>query len=175
MDKARLEGRLRDRINKYFTKGKGDELIKFRFEQYHFNGLKVTVFTSEKVFDFENCEKCNDFINSLIEVPSPAPMRSTTAVDNSHSWSPADRPASGSSLTNTAKNAVSVNFHINGSVLGKLKDITMASIEKLQAENGGEFIPQAQQINNEIKQVMALAKTEIEMVKTKMELENSWR
>lgn len=56
-----------------------------------------------------------------------------------------------------------VQTQIDSSVIGNLKDILMDNIAKVKAD--ANFIPQSEEINKNVKSIIDLAKTEIEMVK----------
>ena len=59
---------------------------------------------------------------------------------------------------------VKYEMSINRDTVGSLKEILMDNIKKIQANK--EYIPQASEINNQVKSIIDLAKAEIDILKT---------
>ena len=103
---------------------------------YRPEGGKVTIVTDKKWFDF-SYEKIEGFLNELLPVEQDA--------ENER----------GMLMVRQAKTTTSS--------INELRTVLMNSIEQVQKSK--DYIPQAQEINSNVKSIIDIAKTEIEVLK----------
>ena len=163
MDKQMLEGRLRDRVNKQFKFNDGESTEPFFIDQYQIKDEKVTVWCDGDPMDFISMDECNSWINLLKEIPGAKRPR----VSKHHDFSERSPERDHQLPTHKPRqHQMTYAPKIGQDIMSKLSDITMSNIERLQKDDGAQFIPQAQQINKEVSNMIDLAKTELEIIKT---------
>jgi hypothetical protein len=140
-----VKQRLKSQLNKKFKLGTTKfEIVNFELKE---DGHSTVILNSGFV-DFKTEKDLSHWLDELQEADS----------SDIEKWSPKE--------AQIVKSNPGYAFKIGSNVLSEMKDVAMDSIKKLQAENGADYIPQAQEINRQVGRVIDLAKTEIELVKT---------
>ncbi len=161
MDRKLVESRLQQRINRKFKLNEeGVEPMEFWIDNFSIKGNTVTVFSDLGPIDFTNLDECNSWLNSLKEIEGAV---KTKRPPKKQSLAPTESPRQVPTETQ-AHTVISYQPKIGSEVLSKTADIVFKNIEKLQGDNGIAYIEQAQEINSQVKSIISLARTEMELI-----------